>query len=72
MAKQQSADVSDPAAGLNSLPEIARPARRWLPLNFTQRQHVEVPLRWKRRDVSSWSILLQRSGLKGVWPTRGS
>jgi hypothetical protein len=30
MAKQQSADVSDPAAGLNSLPEIARPTRRTL------------------------------------------
>jgi hypothetical protein len=30
MAKQQSADVSDPAAGLNLLAKIARPARRTL------------------------------------------
>ena len=25
-------------------------------------------MRGKRRDVSFWPILLQRSGLKGMWP----
>jgi hypothetical protein len=62
MAKQQSADVSDPAAGLNSLPESLAPrGSHWLPLNFTERRHVcpaarnklyQVPMRGKGRDVS--------------------